>query len=369
MKKSLLIVAIGAAFVACADNEVYNDIDQPDILIGFADAHIGKQTKAGEIIGKEGLEVNGNTMEVWGWKTTNTPAANTVSQVFNNQQVTYNSSYAPENTNWEYSPLKYWDMEATNYKFYAVSPFSNKFAINGTTRIITATGIENVQVLTNKNGASAVTSANTTAIDYLVSEKVDKTPKGNAADQDVSFTFYHILSKLTVKVKTTDNFNNTSTTYPQISLKGLSIKLQGMCPNYTQKTTGVVTANATEGDTWNGSAMTETSYPCFTIGGDVAAQILTNQAADIASYLVAPTATGETPATYTYKVTLDYDILYSADESEAFTVTDRSITNLTSFVQNTDNTLTITIDPQAIYFDVTSVGDRATGTAGEVVIQ
>lgn len=360
-----------AAFVACSQNEKLNDIEQPEVLIGFSNAHIGKPTKAGEIIGKAGLEQNGNTMEVWGWKTTNTPSANTISQVFNNQTVTYTSGSSQATTKWVYSPLKYWDMDATDYSFYAVSPYSSKWAINASTRIITATGIENVQILEDKNGASAVTSSNTTAIDYLVSEIVSKTPKGNASDGDVSFTFYHILSKLTVKVKTSDTFNNTGSTYPQIKLTGLSIKLQGMCPNYTQKTAGAITANATSGDTWAGTAMSETSYTCFATGGSITDLLLTNDADDgeIASYLIAPTATGGTPATYTYKATVSYEIYYSATEIEPFTATDKSIGTLTSFAQNTDNTLTITIDPKAIYFDVTTVENRSTGTAGTLTVE
>jgi hypothetical protein len=367
MRKSLLILAAAAAVVACSKNDVANDIEYPELLIGFSDSHIGKQTKAGEIIGKTGLEQNGNTMEVWGWKTV---TAGT-SRVFNNQQVTYNTSSTQTTTNWEYSPLKYWDMEASNYSFYAVSPYSTKFAINETSRIISATGVETVQVLADKNGASQVTSTNTSAIDYLVAAIVSKKPKGNADDKDVSFTFYHILSKLTVKVKTSDNFNHSESEYPHIKLTGLSIKLQGMCPNYTQKTAGSVTADASTGDTWAGTEMSETSYTCFAVGGSVAAQLLTNNAdnGEIASYLIAPTATGATPATFTYKATVDYDIYYSSSEREHFTATDKAISTLTSFVQNTDNTLTITIDPKAIYFDVTSVTDRAEGTAGEVVIQ
>lgn len=366
MKKSLLFVAIGAAFVACAENEVYNEVEQPEILIGFSNANIGKKTKSGEVTNIETLQTNNGTMKVWGWKTV---TAGT-SQVFNNQQVTYNASSSQETTKWEYTPLKYWDMEATNYSFYAVSPFTDKFSIDNTSRIITGSTIEPVQVLADNNGVSQITSSNTTANDYLVADIVSKAPKGNASDKDVAFTFSHILSKLAVSVKTTTDFNNTGTNYPQIKLTNLSIKLQGMCPTYTQKTAGSVNANATEGDTWSGTAMTETAYTCFSKGGSVTEDLLlSTTATEIASYLVAPTATGTTSATYEYKVTVDYDIIYSADEHEHFTATDKTIGTLTSFVQNTNNTLTITIDPKAIYFDVETVRERTTGTAGEVTIE
>jgi len=364
-KTNLLIAAAALMVVGCAENKMFNDIEQDEVLIGFGESYIGKKTKAGEISNKTDLEKNGNTMEVWGWKTT----SSSTTQVFNNQQVTYNSSSSQSTTKWEYSPLKYWDLNASNYKFYAVSPYSNKFSITSDTRLISATGIETVQILEDNNGTSQVTSS--TAIDYLVAEVVDKAPKGNdASDYDVAFTFQHILSKLAVKVKTKDEFNNSGSNYPQIKLNSLSIKLAGMCPNFTQKTTGNLTPNATSGDTWNGTAMSETAYTCFNADGTTVTNlVLTNSAQGIASYLVAPTATGETPATHTFKVSVDYDIYYSADEHENFVATDKTVTTLTSFVQNTNNTLTVTIGPTAIYFDVETVDGRTTGSEGTVTIE
>lgn len=368
MKKLFLLAAATITIIGCSQNDVINEIEQPEVLIGFKDAYIGKKTKAGEVTSVATLQTNNGTMKVWGWKT----VTSGTSQVFNNQEVTYDANYAPENTNWKYSPLKYWDMEATNYKFYAVSPFTSKFTIDATSRIISGTGLEQVQILEDMNGASQKTSTNTNAIDYLVAAGVSQAPKGNAQDDDVSFAFSHILSKLTVKVKTGSDFANEGSNYPQIKMTDLSIKLSGMCPNFTQKTAEVLTPLATNGDTWNGTAMSETSYVCFDKDGTTIANdfLLSETAQNIASYLVTPTATGTTPATHTFKVTVEYDIYYSATEIEHFKATDKEVTTLKSFVQNTANTIIITVNPQAIYFDVESVGDRTNNTsAGEVNIE
>lgn len=368
MKKLFLLAAATITIIGCSQNDVINEIEQPEVLIGFKDAYIGKKTKAGEVNSIATLQTNNGTMKVWGWKT----VSGSDTRVFNGQLVTYNANYAPTNTNWEYSPLKYWDMEASNYKFYAVSPSTTKLAINETSRIISGTGLEQVQILEDMNGASKTTSANTTAIDYLVAAGVSKAPKGNAQDGDVSFAFSHILSKLTVKVKTGSDFANEGSNYPQIKMTDLSIKLSGMCPNFTQKTTEVLTPQATDGDTWNGTAMSETSYVCFDKDGTTIANdlLLSETAQSIASYLVTPTATGATPATHTFKVTVEYDLYYSATDIEHFKATDKSVTTLTSFVQNTANTLIITVNPQAIYFDVESVGNRTeNASAGEVNIE
>lgn len=370
MKKSLFIIAATALVVGCASNDVKNDIVNEPMPIGFSNINVGKKTKAyaGEINSKTALEQEDNTIKVWGWKTYDSSP----SIVFNGITVTYNVAYKTgHTTGWHYSPLKYWD-NAASYDFYAVAP-STKFSLNASTKIISATSVEPVQILANNNGASKVTSSTTTAIDYLVAAKVHRdAPKGNASNDDVEFTFSHILSKLAVKVKTTTGFANSDDAYPQIKLTDLSIKLQGMCPSYTQKTAGEVNSSSTDGDTWNGDAMAETSFTCFDVDGTTVTDLLLNGTAnEIASYLVAPTATGATPATYTYTATVEYDIYYSAtaNDKEHFVATDKQISTLTKFGQNTSNTLTITIDPQAIYFDVETIANWTDGQDGTLVIQ
>lgn len=366
MKKSLFIIAATALVISCASNDVKNDIVNQEIPIGFSNINVGKKTKAnaGEINSKTALEKDGNTMKVWGWKTYNS----TPSKVFDGTTVTYTSSSSQTSTKWVYSPLKYWDF-AASYEFYAVAPH-NKFSIDESTKKISASSVEAVQILADNNGASKVT--NSTAIDYLVAAKVERAqPKGNATDGDVEFTFSHILSKLAVLVKTTSGFANSGSTYPQIKLTDLSIKLQGMCPSYTQKTAGEVNSSSTDGDTWSGTAMAATSYTCFDAGGTVTDLLLNATANEIASYLVAPTATGATPATYEYTATVEYDIYYSAtaNDKEHFVATDKQISTLTKFGQNTSNTLTITIDPQAIFFDVKTINDWTNGLDGTLTVE
>ena len=369
MKKSLFIIAATALVISCSSNDVKNDIVNQEIPIGFSNINVGKKTKAnaGEINSKTALEQNGNTMKVWGWKTYD----NTPSKVFDGTTVTYNSSSTQSTTKWEYSPLKYWDF-AASYEFYAVAPH-NKFSIAESTKKISASSVEAVQILADNNGTSKVTAATTSAIDYLVAAKVERAqPKGNANDGDVEFTFSHILSKLAVRVKTTSGFANSGSTYPKIKLTDLSIKLQGMCPSYSQKTAGAVNSSSTDGDTWEGTAMAATSYTCFDADGTTVTDLLLDATAnEIASYLVAPTATGATPATYTYTATVEYDIYYSAtaNDKEHFVATDKQISTLTKFGQNTSNTLTITIDPQAIFFDVTTINDWTNGLDGTLTVE
>lgn len=366
MKKSIFIIAATALVISCSSNDVKNEIVQEETPIGFSNINVGKKTKnAGEIINKTALEKENNTIKVWGWKTYNA----TPSIVFDGTTVTYNSAYAANHTTgWNYSPLKYWDF-AASYDFYAVAP-ATKFSINASTKILTATSVEPVQILADNNGNSKVTTSS--AIDYLVAATVHRNaPKGNATDGDVEFTFSHILSKLAVKVLTTTDFNNSGSNYPQIELTKLTVNIQGMCPTYTQKTAGAVNSSSTDGDTWSGTAAGSTPLYCYKTEGSVAALLLSTTATEVASYLVAPTATGATPATSTYTVDVEYDVIYSAtaNDSEHFVAAGKEIGTLNKFGQNTSNTLTITIAPQAIYFDVATISDWTNGLNGTVTIE
>lgn len=372
MKKSLFIIAAAALVVGCASDGIRNNVVEDNtVLIGFGDSYIGKKTKAvfGEINDSASLAKDGSTLKVWGWKN----VKNVKTQVFNNQRVAFNSASSQETTSWEYTPLKYWDLSAKEYLFLAVAPDTAKFTLNSDT-LVELTGLTNlVAPLYDNNGASKVTSANTKAVDFLVADKVRKAPKGNAPDNDVQFTFSHILSKLTVRVKTTSDFNNTGSNYPQIKLTSLKIHLKGMCPDYDQKTLGVVTAAETDGDTWSGTPLDSTVYTCFALKTDdhtVDSLLLASDRLDsIAAYLVTPTATGATPAKYNYYATVGYDIIYSANEQESFLAESKLIPTLKSFVQNTSNTLTITIDPKIIYFDVKTVKDWTSTTDNELTIE
>ena len=368
MKKSLFIIAAAALVVSCSSDSIRNNvIEDTTVPIGFGDSYIGKKTKAvfGEINDSASLAKNGSTLKVWGWKN----VKGTKTPVFTDQRVAFNSSSNQSTTKWVYTPLKFWDMSAKEYLFIAAAPDTALFTVGNDTLISCSSITNKVLPLFDNNGSSKVTSSNTKAVDFLVAEKVRKAPKGNAPDDDVQFTFSHILSKLTLRVKTTNNFNNSGASYPQIKLTDFTVHLRGMCPSFAQKTVGALTPAATNGDTWSGDAMDSTAYVCYAVAGTVDSLLLNTTAQEIASYLVTPTATGATPPTYNYYATVGYEILFSATEKEHFVVESKLIPTLNSFVQNTSNTLTVTIDPQAIYFDVKTVNNWTDTADNELEIK
>ena len=354
--------------ISCANDSVRSDVVEDEIPIGFVPAFMEKTTRAnaGEmaLTPTNTFAVNGNTFEVWGWKTNSTAT----SKVFDNQVVTYNSSNSTTTTKWGYTPVKYWDRKAS-YLFYAVAP-DGKFTLaedNSTAanRKFSAANVPSVQILADNNGTSKVTSSNTTAIDYLVAAVVSCAAgvdnQGNANDKDVAFTFSHILTKLTVKVKTISDFDNTGDAKPQLKLTGLKIKLNGMAQNYAQKTAGSVDAGATDKDAWSNPISAAVEKTCFNADGTTVTDLLLNStsAQEVASYFVAPTTTGTTGGTAagaaTVTVTANYDIYYSDGITDHCETPETTVTNLTSFVQNTHNILTVTISPTAILFDVETV--------------
>lgn len=370
MKKSLLFLAATALMVSCGNDSVRNDVVEEEIPIGFIPAYMEKVTRAnaGEmaITPTNTFNVDGNTFEVWGWKT-NTQGT---TKVFDDQVVTYSTSNTTTTTKWGYTPIKYWDRKAS-YLFYAVAPDS-KFTLNednttAANRKFSAAEVPSVQILADMNGTSQVTTSTTNAIDYLVAAVVSCDAgvdnQGNAGDKDVAFTFSHILTKLTVKVKTITDFDHTGSEKPQLKLTGLKIKLNGMAQNYAQKTAGTVDAGATDKDAWTNAISTPIEKVCFDADGTTVTDLLLNSttAQEVASYFVAPTTTGTTgesataAGTATVTVTANYDIYYSDNVVDHCETPETTVTNLTSFVQNTHNILTVTISPTAILFDVETV--------------
>lgn len=414
MKKAYILFAAASLVLAsCSNNDVRNEIVEDEIAIGFNTSAIDNATKAnaGEMTaavdGTGSMNKNGNTMEVWGWKTANS----TNTQIFDNQLVVYDDQYnnhvmnngTTTSTYWKYSPLKYWDRTAS-YKFYAVAP-DGKFALveDNTTeanRKFSATSIPAVQVLADMAGANKVKLATaeasvsgtaSTAIDYLVAGVVDcaagAVNQGNADDKDVAFTFNHILSKLTVKVKMNDDLANDPNE-PKVELTDLSISFDGMATKYEQKTAGAVTASRTEGDAWTVEMGDAIAIVAFDVDGTNVTEALelaredkdskkTGTAAEIASYFVAPTLTGATPGDATIQVKVGYTIQYKDGASDTYSTTDTFETVYTTvealkdkLVQNNHNILTVVIGPQAIYFDVEKVNTFTDVTpSGEVTIQ
>ncbi|OPZ48587.1 MAG: hypothetical protein BWY95_00712 [Bacteroidetes bacterium ADurb.BinA104] len=193
MKKSFLLLIAAALLAACSSNEMAVELKEKPI--GFSRVYIDKSTKA---IRKgpyttDNFEYVGNTFGVFGYKTTETQMN---AQVFNNVKVEYKNGLSSPpyegTTDWAYSPLVYWDKTASNYKFFAYAPHSGDFTNTGVTF-----DINNANSFKINDFEQALTVND--QIDLMTDLTNQNNVTGaNIGDNDVKFTFGHILSNINV---------------------------------------------------------------------------------------------------------------------------------------------------------------------------
>lgn len=219
---STAIVAL--TFTACTNTEdVFTEDQRALDFTVFAN----KATRAAET--DETLRQPGKAFGVWGYSTFDTD----VTTVFNNQDVTYNG------TEWEYSPLKYWD-KSSSYEFYAYYPYQSTGVSINDGKNITVTDFN-------------VTSVSATAdhTDLMIANKVTRAV-GDAVNK-VNFSFNHILSNINLKFKKDAGLNKVKVTLKSVKLYGMNRKgtyVQTQSPNFSSGnwTTSVAVA-ASDADT------------------------------------------------------------------------------------------------------------------------
>ena len=218
MKKELFfIVAAATMMTACTNTETFRDIEvQADnSTIGFV-SHTNSQTKAENSSASDlnNLENYQTSFEVWGYKNVIKvgEATSKKERVFNQQDVNWNST----SSKWAYSPIRFWDRQATSYEFYAAAPkdlgwvmadggatFAPSAAT--TTYKLSLTGfavdgkgiaVDESTTLPATPSASAIMPNNK---DIMISE--DITGYRNYSESPVNLHFIHILSRLNIGIK------------------------------------------------------------------------------------------------------------------------------------------------------------------------
>jgi len=191
MKKSFLLLIAAALLAACSSNEMTVELKEKPI--GFSRVYIDKSTKAIKTgpYTTDNFEYVGNTFGVIGYKTT---ATQTNAKVFNDVKVEYqtglDASTYGTTTDWAYSPLVYWDKTATQYSFFAYAPHSGDFT--GTV----ALGGNDATTFSITGFKQATTVAN--QIDLMTDLTNQNNVTANIGNNDVKFTFGHILSNINV---------------------------------------------------------------------------------------------------------------------------------------------------------------------------
>ena len=196
MKKNLLIIAATALiFAACSNNDLLNDMQDQQVEIGFS-TFTGKLTRAENSTASttHGLSTHHTAFKVWGYKTVNGKSSAVFGESNNaGTQVAWNST----NSAWEYTPLRFWDKSATNYKFYAAAPASASWSYANDKLSLTGFSVDGATIAAS---SSIDADANFGAKDIMISEDVTVLPAAYTT-ANVQLNFIHLLTRLNIGVK------------------------------------------------------------------------------------------------------------------------------------------------------------------------
>ena len=342
MRKYLLLIATAAIVASCAKTDSINEVNE--VEIDFEKAYIDNVTKA---IYKgpyttDNFSRSGNTMGVFGWKNVTKDGNTSDDAIFTDEAVSH------DGTNWSYSPKRYWDSNANHYKFFAYAPHSGDF----TGTVAMATPVASAFSITGFTQSTTVAQQVDLLVD-LESRKEDQTNKSTAATKPkVGFAFNHILSNVNFKMGVSTALKGDNQSNP-VAVQ--SVEVKGVYINGTYSY-----ANSA----WGWSSRTSTSPFAATLKNNntvvFASDELTATAADVPGLVNMLLIPGSVSG---YTITINYTI-----GTEAFEKT----INLTDFKNGnnaadaswaiaTKYTYVLTIGPDPIEFDATSITDWGTG--------
>lgn len=229
MKKYLMMVA-AVAMVACSDNTVIdeNAKDTSSNVIGFS-TEAYKLTRA-ENSGAAyswTLFDHHTTFNVYGYK--NTAAIN--APVFNGDVVTV-AKKEESGYKYTYTTLRYWDMAATYYEFYAAAP-SGAFTFTAPTALdadggkfkkegVTLTGVNATETSGDNKFKYVQSFKGKTDVDLMIAAPC-KVTNTVFKKQPVTLNFIHVLSRLNIIVKNSSD-ENVKVTITGITVNNLYTK-------------------------------------------------------------------------------------------------------------------------------------------------
>lgn len=349
MRTSFMVLSAAAlVFAGCAQTESLNDNEQP---IAFTKVYVEKGTKAitTGAYDTDNFETVGNTFGVFGYKQTSTQ---TDALLFDDVKVEYTSGLTPSTggyeaaKDWKYSPLKYWDKSATAYNFYAYAPHEGDF----TGTVTLASQSENAFAITGFKQATTVANM----VDLMTDLTSKKNLTGTAIGQnDVAFTFSHILSNINVKMAVTQTLKDDETDNPVtiVSLTLGAIKMDG---DYAYNTGAYKWTLA-------GTPTTQTFAATQTAGNVFASKALTTTYSDVPAMkdmLFIP-QTIDAGYVFVLQYKIGNEVFDKTIKLSDFKNT--SSASLATWAPGTMYNYQILIGPNPILFDVEDVADWADG--------
>lgn len=439
MKKFYLIATAVTMLTACTNSEKLTADFSNDgpVMIGFETFHekTTKATVTGEIDSKDDFTKDHGGFGVWGYKGNDATASTELktleesgyTTIFDNVQVWYVSSNFTETPTQGFTYLvpKYWD-KGMKYIFFAYAPYDAtkatidwKTDANGKGKgIITISDIPSIQDLSksnaNPNADPAQTdqdivfsgSDQTKVTDYLMATCVQNqyltaanttsTQSGtnqNYVDNDkaaytkqeqtVGFTFGHMLSRITVKLKAATQYNGVmSMKVSYLAIKNMP-EVKTDVTSFTQ-TAPTAAAGTYATSTWSGKTLqiinsgegntNATSKNDLYILKNGVGKKDANTTTTIADEMTTIVPPGDQPQTFYYYVapntpsgnaadfkdhyylSIKYTIKYVDNVEENVVIENMDLNSqLASMLQNNSYTLNIKVGLNQIYFTVDAV--------------
>ena len=209
-KKFVMGIAAMAALtlVSCSSDDLdsFSDNSSKNEAISF-DSYLGRSAVA--VNGTRGSEVKIGNLQTDGFGVFGkyTPAKGQASDLFFNQQVTYDKSTDP--AKWTYSPLKFWPSDG-HIDFLAYAPYDKNTTLTGDSKIENFTVDEDIAKQK----------------DLLWTNDMNHQITGNitTAKEKVKFQFHHALSRLGYTVTLSGDYSTSGATFTvnKITLAGSS---------------------------------------------------------------------------------------------------------------------------------------------------
>jgi hypothetical protein len=367
MKKIMILAAVAIAAVACS--RTYDIAPASDQAIGFSSwtGYLTKAISDPRVAGTNTFGV-GDSFAVYGYK----EASSTKTTVFDDVAVEMTAAGNPGT--WTYSPLRYWDRNADQYVFFAISPS----AIGTAATVAPQTG--------EITSASITFAGNNN--DILVADK--ETVANAAFGTQVVLDFNHIASLVDFKVAKAPNLHDATVTVTAFTLANIKATgTFGVSDAYNATVYGgtngpVVTWNSTATASYvpaNGvTSVTlpqviaeDDAFPVPAEPADGKSTMLINNLVVMPQVFTAPADPAVTTDANAQKLTITYTIEVTGGGTNEYTSTlwlsdfdivndtDQTDTKVASWETGKHYTFYITLDSTPIVFGAT-VNDWTTGT-------
>lgn len=345
MKKLMILAVAAIALVACS--RTFEKHETEGVAIGF-----GTWT---ETLTKGTVENSfevGNTFNVWGEKL----VGETHTDVFTSVTVRKTENGTPKDPGtWTYDNKQYWDLSASKYTFYAVSPAADGYTVDETTGAISA---------------SPTITFNGKDSDILVAQQavVNKTDGGGNFNNfaAVPLVFNHVAALVDVKVKVAAGLVAAGATVQVSGISLLNISTEGtftVAGGYTTAPAAVWTPSTA-------AAGTTASFDGADGYTDVSSSLNTNlngTTGDILiKQLVVMPQDFRTTGDFIQKLDIDYNITQTGGTANNFTPDPFALTtfdnvdnetntdtNVTGWAPGYHYTYVVTIDARKIEFTAT----------------